>query len=372
MTTEKKYRIDKFLRAAVQQGASDLHMKPGSPPKFRILGQLLPLTVNKNGVSQEIALSEEACTDYIYDTMDKATQERFSTEKEADYAIEIPDLGRFRVNASHTMGRPALVARVISSEPRTIEELGLPEVLNGIAQSKNGIILVTGATGSGKSATLAAMIDKINSTKHVNIITIEDPVETLHKDKRATVLQREVGIGKDTRDFATAMKAAMRQDPDIILVGEMRDAETVKTAIHAAETGHLVLSTLHTTSASDTLNRIIDFFPPHEHAQIRNSMKESLRAIISQRLIPTVDGKKRVPAMELLINEGNMPDAIGNGDTAEIYQLLKNDRNRGMQTFEASLVHLVREGLVSPTEALANTKNSHDLGVEFGRYNIDY
>lgn len=367
----RTYLIDKFLRAAVQHGASDLHLKPGSPPKFRVLGQLLPLTVNKSGVQKEISLSDDICKQYILDTMEPAIRDKFERDKEADYAIEIPELGRFRVNASYTMGKPALVARVIASEPKTIKELSLPNVLTDLSQSKNGIILVTGATGSGKSATLAAMIDNINDNKYVNIITIEDPVETLHKDKKASILQREVGEGKDTRDFATAMKAAMRQDPDIILVGEMRDDETVKTALHAAETGHLVLSTLHTTSASDTLNRIIDFFPPHEHAQIRTSLSESLRAIISQRLIPTIDGKGRTPALELLINEGQIPDAILAGESSEIYTLLKNDRNRGMQTFEDSLIHLVREQIISPTQALANTKRSHDLRVELSRLNIE-
>lgn len=363
-----KYHIEKFLRYAVNNNASDLHLKPGSPPKVRVLGKLLPMTVNIKGTSREIPLTDEECKTYILDTMNEKTRKEFIETKEADYAIEVEGLGRFRVNASYTMNRPALVARVISPRPKTIKELGLPNVLTDLAESKNGIILVTGATGSGKSATLASIIDHINRTKYVNVVTIEDPVETMHKDIKASVSQRE--IGQDTKDFPTAMRAAMRQDPDIILVGEMRDAETVKAALHAAETGHLVLSTLHTTSASDTINRIIDFFPPHEHKQIRISMAESLRAIISQRLIRTIDGTGRVPALELLINEGQIPEAIEKGASGEIYKILTEDRNRGMQTFEADLLRLVRAGAISPTEALANTKNSHNLRIEFGRLNI--
>lgn len=363
-----KYAIEKFLRYAVNNNASDLHIKPGSPPKVRVLGKLLPMTVSVKGESRTLPISGDACKTYILDTMDDKTRKTFEETREADYAIEVEGLGRFRVNASYTMNNPALVARVISPEPKSIKELGLPNVLTDLTKSKNGIILVTGATGSGKSATLSAMIDNINNNEYVNIITIEDPVETMHKDKKASVSQRE--IGKDTQDFATAMRAAMRQDPDIILVGEMRDAETVKTALHAAETGHLVLSTLHTTSASDTINRIIDFFPPHEHKQIRMSLAESLRAIISQRLIRTIDGKGRVPALELLINEGQIPEAIQKGDSSEIYKILHQDRNRGMQTFEDHLIQLVRANIISPAEAIENTKNKQNLKVELGKLNI--
>lgn len=368
MRSMSKYKIENFLRYAVKNNASDLHIKPGSPPKVRVLGKLLPMTVNIKGEKKALPLTGDQCKAYILDTMDEKTREVFEETREADYAIEVEGLGRFRVNASYTMNNPAMVARVIAPKPKSIKELGLPNILTDLAKSKNGIILVTGATGSGKSATLSAMIDNINNNNYVNIITIEDPVETMHQDKKASVSQRE--IGKDTKDFATAMRAAMRQDPDIILVGEMRDAETVKTALHAAETGHLVLSTLHTTSASDTINRIIDFFPPHEHKQIRMSLSESLRAIISQRLIRTIDGTGRVPALELLINEGQIPEAIEKGNSSDIYEILHQDRNRGMQTFEDHLLQLVRSNIISPTEALENTKNKQNFRVELGRINI--
>lgn len=364
----KSYKIEKFLKKAIELGASDLHLKPNSPPKVRILGKLVSLSVKTKGITKEIPLTEEECKTYIEDTMDERVREEYEKNFSADYAIQIDGLGRCRVNASHTMGQPSLVARILNTKPKTIEELKLPSVLNDIAKSKNGIILVTGATGSGKSATLSSIIHQINKEEPVSIITIEDPVETLHTDIKASIMQKEVG--KDTKDFVTAMREAMRQDPDIILVGEMRDQETVKTALHAAETGHLVLSTLHTTSASDTLNRIIDFFPPHEHTQIRISLAESLRAIISQRLIRTVDGKARVPALELLRNEGQIPEAIVKGDTNEIRNILSEDRNRGMQTFEASLISLIREGTITPEEALNNTKHKHNFQVELQKLQI--
>lgn len=357
----KQYKIHNFLEKAVELGASDLHLKPNSPPKVRVLGKLVSLVVKSDGKVKEIPLTEDECKKYIRDTMDEATRKEYETNYSADYAIQIDGLGRFRVNASHTMGNPSLVARVLSTKPKTIEELRLPNTIADVAQSKNGIILVTGATGSGKSATLSAIINQINKEKPVSIITIEDPVETLHTDIKASISQKE--IGKDTKDFVTAMREAMRQDPDIILVGEMRDEETVKAALHAAETGHLVLSTLHTTSASDTLNRIIDFFPPHEHKQIRISLSESLRAIISQRLLMTADGKSRIPVVELLKNEGQIPDQIKEGNISEIRRILKEDRNRGMQTFETALLNLVREGSIKPEEALNNSKHANDLKI---------
>lgn len=366
---QKKYMIEKFLEKAVELGASDLHIKPNSPPKVRVLGKLVPLIVKVKGVVKEIPLTEEDCKKYVEDTMDEKTRTEYETNYSADYAIQIEGLGRCRVNASHTMGSPSLVARILNSKPKTIEELKLPNVLNDIAKSKNGIILVTGATGSGKSATLSAIIHQINKEKPVSIITIEDPVETLHTDIKASIMQKEVG--KDTKGFVPAMREAMRQDPDIILVGEMRDEETVKTALHAAETGHLVLSTLHTTSASDTINRIVDFFPPHEHKQIMISLSESLRAIISQRLILTADGKSRIPALELLRNEGQIPEAISKGEISEIRKILKEDRNRGMQTFESSLLTLIQEGIITPEEALNNTKNPHDFQVELQKLQIN-
>lgn len=366
---QKKYMIEKFLEKAVELGASDLHIKPNSPPKVRVLGKLVPLIVKVKGVVKEIPLTEEDCKKYVEDTMDEKTRTEYETNYSADYAIQIEGLGRCRVNASHTMGSPSLVARILNSKPKTIEELKLPTVLNDIPKIKNGIILVTGATGSGKSATLSAIIHQINKEKPVSIITIEDPVETLHTDIKASIMQKEVG--KDTKGFVPAMREAMRQDPDIILVGEMRDEETVKTALHAAETGHLVLSTLHTTSASDTINRIVDFFPPHEHKQIMISLSESLRAIISQRLILTADGKSRIPALELLRNEGQIPEAISKGEISEIRKILKEDRNRGMQTFESSLLTLIQEGIITPEEALNNTKNPHDFQVELQKLQIN-
>lgn len=366
----KPYRIKRFLEKAVELGASDLHIKANTPPKVRVRGQLVPLIIrDKEGNNRQVPLTAEECKSYIEDTMDEKILSDYTKNLSADYAIQLDSGSRFRVNASRSMGTETLVARVLNDEPKTIDELGLPDTLKKIAQARNGIILVTGATGSGKSASLSAMIDYINKNKMCNIITIEDPVETLHKDYKASVVQKE--IGRDTLDFDSAMREAMRQDPDVILVGEMRDPETVKTAIHAAETGHLVLSTLHTTSASDTLSRIVDFFPPYEHAQIRISLAESLRAIISQRLLLSADGQSRIPAMELLLNEGQIPEAIAKGEVSSIRKILQEDRNRGMQTFEADLMTLIKDEKITVAEAMSNVRNQHNFRVELQNAGIN-
>jgi len=295
--------------------------------------------------------------------------EHFRVHHEADFAYSVPSIGRFRVNAYYQRSSVALAMRRVRPSPSTVTELGLPEVVTRLADEMRGLVLVTGPTGSGKTTTLAAMIDHINRTRACHVVTIEDPVEYLHHDDQAAVDQREVGF--DTDSFSSAMRVVLRQDPDVILVGEMRDTETVSAALTAAETGHLVMSTLHTINATETINRIVDFFPPFQQSQIRVSLAGSLKGIICQRLIPTADGKGRVPALELMVINGRIQQAILDPLlTGDIDGIIADGEYYGMMTFDQSLVNLVADGTIDLTEAMSTASNPHDLKVMLERKGV--
>src|SRR3990172_9109359 len=282
--------VNDLLKLAVEQGASDLHLKVGSYPMMRVGGQLMP-------VSREKKLDHEDVVGMSTSIMSTQQREKFKDSQEVDLAYSVPGLGRFRCNVFQQRGTVGLVLRVIPMQIRTIDELGLPKVLKTIAEEERGLVLVTGTTGSGKSTTLAAMIDHVNNSRCAHVMTVEDPIEFLHRDSRSIVNQREVSV--DTRSFAHALRSALRQDPDVILVGEMRDFETIETALLAAETGHLVFSTLHTIDATETINRIVAVYQPHQQKQVRLQLAAVLKAVISQRLIPRADQAGRVPAVEV-------------------------------------------------------------------------
>ena len=353
--------IEPFLRALVECGGSDLHCKVGSPPRVRIDGRLRKLQTRDLTSSD----TEQMVTEVLREDL----VGEFHRSNEADFAYALSGVGRFRVNAFRSRGSCGLVFRRVSVGAIPLTELGLPSVLASLAMEPRGLVLVTGPTGSGKTTTLAGMIDHINASKEVHVVTIEDPIEVLHFDKLAMVNQREVRV--DTEDFVTAMRAAMRQDPDVILIGEMRDHETVKAALAAAETGHFVMSTLHTTDAAETINRIIDFFPPHEQKQVRLALAGSLRGIICQRLVPRADGEGRAVVMEIAINTGRVADAIADPEkTSTLPTLIAEGGYYGMQTFDQHLVSFVRDGVVTLEAAMAASTSPHDLTVELRRLGL--
>ncbi len=353
--------IEPLLRALVDCGGSDLHCKVGSPPRVRIDGKLRKLQTRDLVNADTAQMVGEVLRDDLV--------EDFNRTNEADFAYSLPGVGRFRVNAFRSRGSCGLVFRRVSVGAIPLQELGLPAVLASLAMEPRGLVLVTGPTGSGKTTTLAGMIDHINTSKEVHIVTIEDPIEVLHFDKLAMVNQREVRV--DTEDFVTAMRAAMRQDPDVILVGEMRDHETVKAGLAAAETGHFVMSTLHTTDAAETINRIIDFFPPHEQKQVRLALAASLRGIICQRLVPRADGEGRCVVMEIAVNTGRIADAIADPDkTSTIPQLIADGTYYGMQTFDQHLVMFIRDGVITLEAAMSASTSPHDLTVELRRLGL--
>jgi len=350
--------LNEILKIAIKGGASDIHLKSGLPPMFRVDGALVPL---KNG--------ERLMPDEIQKTaisiMNPLQKQHFEETREVDLAYGIAGLGRFRVNCFQQRGSVGVVFRVIPFGVKSIENLFLPKVIERIALENRGLILVTGTTGSGKSTTLASMIEYINANRTCHIMTIEDPIEFLIRDRRSIVNQREIGV--DTQSFSTALRSALRQDPDVILVGEMRDFETIETAIIAAETGHLVMSTLHTLDATETINRIISVFPPYQQKQIRLQLSSILRAVISQRLVPRADGKGRVPAMEVMVTTARIRECISDKDrTKEIADAIaKGFTTYGMQSFDQSLMQLVKQKLVTYEEALKNVSNPDDFALRF-------
>ena len=348
--------LNEILQVALKGGASDIHLKAGLPPMFRVDGSLVPLKDARRLPPEEIARMAVGI-------MSEHQKERFKQTNEVDLAYGVPGLGRFRVNVFQQRGTIGVVLRVIPFKIQTIEQLMLPKVLEKIAGEQRGLILVTGTTGSGKSTTLAAMIDHINATETCHIMTIEDPIEFLIRDKRSIVNQREVGV--DTMSFGQARKSALRQDPDVILVGEMRDLETIETALTAAETGHLVMSTLHTLDATETINRIISAFPPYQQKQVRLQLGSVLRGVISQRLVPRSDGKGRVPAIEVLLCTTRVREMIEDKDrTKEIPDAISQGHTTyGMQTFDQSLMGLLKGNLVSYEEALRQATNPDDFAL---------
>ncbi|MDQ1287023.1 MAG: twitching motility protein PilT [Actinomycetota bacterium] len=350
-----------YLRALVELYGSDLHCKVGSPPRVRLDGRLRRLEAPVLAPDDTKAMADEVLRADL--------REEFNRSSEADFAYSVPGLGRFRVNAFWARGAVGLVFRRVTVGAIPIEELGLPEVIHRLSLEPRGLVLVTGPTGSGKTTTLSSMVDLINRSREVHIVTIEDPIEVLHEDKLAMINQREVRV--DTDDFHSALRAALRQDPDVILVGEMRDVETVKAAITAAETGHLVLSTLHTTDAQETVNRIIDFFSPSDQLQVRLSLAAALRGVICQRLVERADGQGRCAVVEVCVNTGRVSEAIVDGDrSATISELVADGAFYGMQTFDQHLVTLVRDKVVRLEDALEAATVPHDLTVELRRLGI--
>ena len=343
--------INELLTVVCEQGASDLHLKVGNHPIARIKGKLTPMTQFKRLVQEDtIAMA------YAIMASDKQ-KGKFKENLDIDIAYSVPSLGRFRCNIFNQRGTVGLVLRVIPRKIYTIDDLMLPKVLKTICQEQRGMVLVTGTTGSGKSTTLAAMIDLINATRTEHILTIEDPIEYLHRDTLRIVNQREVEA--DCKTFSSALRAALRQDPDVILVGEMRDLETIETALHAAETGHLVFSTLHTLDATETINRVISVFPPHHQKQVRLQIAAVLKGIISQRLVPRADGQGRVPAVEVMVTTETVRTCIEDKDKTKMLKdvIASGTAQYGMQTFDQSLYFLLRQGLITEEEALMRATN---------------
>ena len=349
--------INDLLKISTDRGASDLHLKVGSHPVIRINGKLIPLTDQKR-------LMQEDTIAMAFSIMSARQKQKFKDSFEIDMAYSVPGLGRFRVNVFQQRGTVGLVLRVIPVRILSIRDLLLPPVLESIAGERRGMILVTGTTGSGKSTSLAAMIDFINSNRTEHIMTIEDPIEFLHRDKKSLVNQREVEV--DTKTFAFALRSALRQDPDVILVGEMRDYETIETGLTAAETGHLVLSTLHTVDATETINRVISVFPPHQQKQIRLQLSAVLKAIISMRLVPRADGRGRVPAVEILRSTPYIRDCVENKEKTKLIKdaIAAGTSQYGMQTFDQSLYVLYKQELITLEEALRQCSNPDEFKLK--------
>src|SRR2546422_6096439 len=349
--------INDLLKIAAERRASDLHIKVGSHPVIRVDGELLPLVELKR-------LMQEDTIAMAFSIMSSRQKEKFKNNYEIDIAYSVPGLGRFRCNIFQQRGTVGMVLRVIPVKILSIRELMLPAVLEKIAEERRGLILCTGTTGSGKSTTLAAMVDYINSTRTEHIMTIEDPIEFLHRDKKSLINQREVEV--DTKAFSQALRSALRQDPDVILVGEMRDYETIETAITAAETGHLVLSTLHTLDATETVNRIISVFPPHQQKQIRLQLSGVLKAVMSMRLVPRADAHGRVPAVEVMITTPFIRDCIINKDKTKLIHeaIAAGVSQYGMQTFDQSIFQLYKKELISYDEALRRASNPDEFKLK--------
>jgi twitching motility protein PilT len=355
--------VDEFngwLADLLRRKGSDLHVKVGTPPKFREAGALVPL--DRTPLTH---FETEAIGNAI---VPSDRMERLRTTGEVDFAYSLAGVGRFRANVFRQRGSISAVLRKLRFGGPSFEDMGLPDVIRRLAEEVRGLVLVTGPTGSGKTTTLAAMIEHVNHTRQCHIVTIEDPIEVLFRDDVASINQREVG--NDTESFLAALRAALRQDPDVILIGEMRDPETVRTALQAAETGHLVLSTLHTLNATETVNRVVDFFPPTQQGQIRLTLAGALRGIVCQRLVPTPDGGL-IPSHEILVNNGRIAERIADGDkTAEVHEVIAEGEYYGMCTFDQSLLGLVRAGTVTADAALAASSNPHDFTLQLQQARI--
>lgn len=352
-------RITKLLTAAIKTGASDVHVKSDFKIRLRVSGVLRPTREDWD---------EKSTSDAIKSTMTPDQWSKYQETWELDYGVAIPyreDDGeivikRFRANAFFSKGKPGVIFRLIQSNPPNLADMGLPDSVFELAEEKNGLVLMVGATGSGKSTTIAGIIDHINSNSYVNIITLEDPVEFVHQDKKASIIQREVET--DTHSFKNGLKSMLRQDPDVILLGELRDADTVRTALEAANTGHLVFATLHASTAASAIDRVIDLFrDPEEQHQIRQSLSDSLRGVIAQRLLPKIGGG-RVAALEVLINKGRISKAIANPDRADVEEIMKeSEKQYNMQMLETHLLQLVIDGKITPETAIAFANKAHDL-----------
>jgi twitching motility protein PilT len=338
----------------VRHGASDLHLRPHAAPKLRISGSLVPVG--------ERPYSPDEVSALVRDSMPSDARAKFEERFEADYALSIPGLGRFRVNAFRARGEDGCVMRLVQHSPATLEQLGMPEAVGKLALRPRGLVLVTGPTGSGKTTTLAGMIDLVNSRRSVHILTLEDPIEILHRDKQATVTQRE--LGSDTLDWSSALRAAMRQDPDVILIGELRDTDTVRAALSAAETGHVVFASMHTTDARETVLRLVDFFPSHEQNRIRAALGASLEGVVCQRLVQRADGQGRTCAMEIAVRDARFAEAVADPEkTSSIPEILAAGAYYGMQSFDQHLIQLVTDGVIDVETAKLTASNPHDFTV---------
>jgi twitching motility protein PilT len=356
--TPQVFSTDTLLERVAAENASDLHVTAGSQPLLRIRGELKPIEDFEK-------FTPEQTRDLLYRILSTEQQKRLEIDRQIDFSYSVPGVARFRVNVYFQRDTLAAAFRLVPGGIKSAEELGLPEVLLQLAREPRGLVLVTGPTGSGKSTTLATMIDSINSSRPLHIVTIEDPIEFLHQHKTSVVNQREVGA--DAKGFAEALRGALRQDPDVILVGEMRDLETIATALTAAETGHLVLATLHTQSAPSTIDRVIDVFAAAQQGQVRMQLAASLQGIVTQTLLPTADGQGRVPALEVLLPDDAVRNLIRQGKTEQIYSVMQTNTTRGMQTMEQSLADLVLRRVISRDVAYQVTSRRDEFEALLAR-----
>jgi twitching motility protein PilT len=349
-------RVEHLLREMVNHGASDLHVRVGVPPIYRINGELQKLS--------DVRIDTVMMDSFLDDIMNRDQKARFERDKECDFAVGARYMGRFRVNVFRQRGTVAMVVRHIKAKIPTFEELQLPEIIKELALKKRGLILVTGTTGSGKSTCLAAMIDHINNEETCNVITVEDPVEYLHRDKKSIISQREIGV--DTNSYENALRSALRQDPDVLLVGEIRDLETMQIALTAADTGHMVFATIHTTNATETIHRILSMYPPHQHEEVRLLLAECLVGIISLRLLPTRDGTSRVPAAEILVNTGAIREYIADKTKVEMIEqaIAEGHMQYRSQTFDQALLTLYSESKISLDTAMKAATNPDDFDLK--------